>query len=104
MDTEEGVEVVWNEVLFSEKRSWKNKEVRIIFFFTCKPFFFVMLCYTLYSKVAYKQKWVPLSYPKHQIIITLEFKPQRSKQTVSYVFEMSDALKPGVNMIHDTLV
>ena len=27
MDTEEGVEVVWNEVLFSEKRSWKNKEV-----------------------------------------------------------------------------
>eukprot|EP00794_Sanderia_malayensis_P004675 gene4675-5285_t len=26
MDTEEGVEVVWNEVLFSEKRSWKNKE------------------------------------------------------------------------------
>ena len=29
MDTEEGVEVVWNEVLFSEKRSWKNKEVKI---------------------------------------------------------------------------
>ena len=31
MDTEEGVEVVWNEVLFSEKRkekySWKDKEV-----------------------------------------------------------------------------
>lgn len=26
MDTEEGVEVVWNEVRFSERKSWKNKE------------------------------------------------------------------------------
>jgi len=27
MDTEEGVEVVWNEVRFSERKSMKNKEV-----------------------------------------------------------------------------
>jgi nuclear receptor-binding protein len=27
MDTEEGVEVVWNEMMFSERKSWKNKEV-----------------------------------------------------------------------------
>jgi len=26
MDTEEGVEVVWNEVMFSERKSWKSKE------------------------------------------------------------------------------
>lgn len=27
MDTEEGVEVVWNEVQFSERKSFKSKEV-----------------------------------------------------------------------------
>lgn len=28
MDTEEGVEVVWNEVLFSDKKVFKAQEVR----------------------------------------------------------------------------
>jgi hypothetical protein len=27
MDTEEGVEVVWNEVQFSEKKNFKSKQV-----------------------------------------------------------------------------
>ena len=31
MDTEEGVEVVWNEVMFSERKSWKSKEVCWLF-------------------------------------------------------------------------
>ena len=30
MDTEEGVEVVWNEVQFSERKSFKSKEVYLI--------------------------------------------------------------------------
>lgn len=29
MDTEEGVEVVWNEVLFSERKSFKYQEVSL---------------------------------------------------------------------------
>lgn len=28
MDTEEGVEVVWNEVMFSERKNFKLQEVR----------------------------------------------------------------------------
>lgn len=28
MDTEEGVEVVWNEVLFSDKKVFKGQEVK----------------------------------------------------------------------------
>lgn len=30
MDTEEGVEVVWNEVLFSDKKVFKAQEVKIL--------------------------------------------------------------------------
>ncbi len=33
MDTEEGVEVVWNEVQFSEKKNFKAQQV--IHFFIC---------------------------------------------------------------------
>lgn len=29
MDTEEGVEVVWNEVMFSERKNFKLQEVRM---------------------------------------------------------------------------
>lgn len=29
MDTEEGVEVVWNEVQFSERKNFKNQEEKI---------------------------------------------------------------------------
>lgn len=29
MDTEDGVEVVWNEVLFSERKSFRNQEVSL---------------------------------------------------------------------------
>lgn len=29
MDTEEGVEVVWNEVMFSERKNFKLQEVRL---------------------------------------------------------------------------
>lgn len=29
MDTEEGVEVVWNEVQFSERKDFKSKEVSL---------------------------------------------------------------------------
>lgn len=32
MDTEEGVEVVWNEVLFSDKKVFKAQEVPYFFF------------------------------------------------------------------------
>ena len=31
MDTEEGVEVVWNEVQFSERKSFKSQEVLMNF-------------------------------------------------------------------------
>ena len=31
MDTEEGVEVVWNEVQFSERKSFKSQEVPFVF-------------------------------------------------------------------------
>ena len=31
MDTEEGVEVVWNEVQFSERKSYKAQEVKELF-------------------------------------------------------------------------
>lgn len=30
MDTEEGVEVVWNEVMFSERKNFKLQEVRTV--------------------------------------------------------------------------
>lgn len=33
MDTEEGVEVVWNEVMFSERKNFKLQEVELIFIF-----------------------------------------------------------------------
>lgn len=32
MDTEEGVEVVWNEVLFSDKKIFKAQEVHLVLF------------------------------------------------------------------------
>ena len=35
MDTEEGVEVVWNEVQFSERKSFKSQEVPLILFSMC---------------------------------------------------------------------
>ena len=37
MDTEEGVEVVWNEVQFSERKSFKSQEVPFVFnvYFCC---------------------------------------------------------------------
>ena len=42
MDTEEGVEVVWNEVQFSERKSYKAQEV------------FLLLCYlVLVNKKVY---------------------------------------------------
>jgi len=34
MDTEEGVEVVWNEVLFSDKKVFKAQEVVWLWFLT----------------------------------------------------------------------
>lgn len=34
MDTEEGVEVVWNEVLFSDKKVFKAQEVKLLL--TCE--------------------------------------------------------------------
>lgn len=30
MDTEEGVEVVWNEVMFSERKNFKLQEVKYV--------------------------------------------------------------------------
>lgn len=30
MDTEEGVEVVWNEVMFSERKNFKLQEVKLL--------------------------------------------------------------------------
>lgn len=36
MDTEEGVEVVWNEVLFSDKKVFKAQEVLWLLFPTSK--------------------------------------------------------------------
>lgn len=39
MDTEEGVEVVWNEVLFSERKTFKYQEVCFFgFLFLCNNF------------------------------------------------------------------
>lgn len=35
MDTEEGVEVVWNEVLFSDKKIFKAQEVHLLLFVLC---------------------------------------------------------------------
>lgn len=32
MDTEEGVEVVWNEVQFSEKKNFRSQQVRLSVF------------------------------------------------------------------------
>lgn len=67
MDTEEGVEVVWNEVLFSEKRSWKNKEQ--IF----KRIFENLTQLDHPNIVKFHKNWVDLKEDQPRLIFITEF-------------------------------
>eukprot|EP00112_Aurelia_sp_Birch-Aquarium-sp1_P008417 Seg1926.5 transcript_id=Seg1926.5/GoldUCD/mRNA.D3Y31 product="Nuclear receptor-binding protein" protein_id=Seg1926.5/GoldUCD/D3Y31 len=67
MDTEEGVEVVWNEVLFSEKRSWKNKEQ------TFKRIFENLTQLDHPNIVKFHKYWVDLKGDQPRLIFITEF-------------------------------
>lgn len=53
MDTEEGVEVVWNEVLFSDKKVFKAQEVLWTIWFYAKTMSSIGAVYTLNKQGAY---------------------------------------------------
>ncbi|XP_065061812.1 nuclear receptor-binding protein-like isoform X2 [Rhopilema esculentum] len=67
MDTEEGVEVVWNEVLFSEKRSWKNKEA------TFKRIFENLTQLDHPNIVKFHKYWVDMRDDQPRLIFITEF-------------------------------
>lgn len=64
MDTEEGVEVVWNEVMFSERKNFKLQEVRAV------KYTFCVICSTLERFYAFFNGSTELLLPTSQEVIS----------------------------------